>query len=155
MHIVFIVVFLGLSIWGFAEKGPAFTLFCVGLGFLMFMGYFFLKESIEDSEKKQRESRMTPEQLAGVREMEAEETRRRSAEQASREEVKQIGFSVPKVICPHCQTKGQVFKKDGAQRRDTTSDTSNLTAAVLHGTKTTVRKVNQLHCKNCTTTWDV
>jgi hypothetical protein len=75
-------------------------------------------------------------------------------EQARKEEG-EIGVLSPKLICPHCQTRNQVYKKIGVERREKTTDTTNLTAAILSGTQTTVRKVTQLHCKNCTTTWDI
>lgn len=77
-------------------------------------------------------------------------------ERARRREVeKNIGALSPQIICPHCQVKGQVYKKLGVDRRENTTDTTNLTAAILSGTKTTVRKVTQLHCVNCDTTWDI
>ena len=77
-------------------------------------------------------------------------------ERAEKREIeKSIGELMPKIICPHCQTKGQVHKKLGVERRENTTDTTNLTAAILSGTKTTVRKVTQLHCTNCETAWDI
>jgi hypothetical protein len=77
-------------------------------------------------------------------------------ERAEKKEIeKNIGKLMPQIICPHCQTKGQVHKKLGVERRENTTDTTNLTAAILSGTKTTVRKVTQLHCTNCETAWDI
>lgn len=79
-----------------------------------------------------------------------------SEERAKGREVeKNIGTVSSQIICPHCQVKGQVYKKLGVARRENTTDTTNLTAAILSGTKTTVRKVTQLHCVNCHTTWDI
>ena len=66
-----------------------------------------------------------------------------------------IGILVPQIICPHCQTRGQVHRKIGVERYERTTDTTNLTAAILSGTKTTVKKVTQLHCTNCETAWDI
>lgn len=68
---------------------------------------------------------------------------------------KSIGRLVPQIICPHCQTKGQVHKQMDVKRSETTTDITNMTAAILSGTKLTVKKVTQLHCTNCGTAWDI
>ena len=47
---------------------------------------------------------------------------------------KKIGVLVPQIICPHCQTKGQVHKKMFVESR---------------------RRVTQLNCTNCGTGWDI
>ena len=75
--------------------------------------------------------------------------------ETSRAIEKKIGILAPKVICPHCQTKGQVHKKMGVKRYENTTDTTNLTAAILSGKKTSAREVTQLHCTNCETAWDI
>ena len=66
-----------------------------------------------------------------------------------------IGVLRPEVICTQCNVKGQVYEKNNADKISTTSDTTNLTAAILSGTKRTVEKVTQMHCKNCQVTWTI
>lgn len=68
---------------------------------------------------------------------------------------KTIGTKNPRLICPHCQIKGGVYKKLDETRREQTRDSTNITAAILKGVQTTTRKVTQLHCVNCDTTWDI
>jgi len=73
----------------------------------------------------------------------------------AQKEANLIGTLVQQLICPHCQTKGQVYKKLNADKVATTSDTTSRTSAVLSGTQRTVSKVTQLYCKHCSTTWTI
>ena len=70
-------------------------------------------------------------------------------------EQESIGILRPEVICTLCNVKGQVYEKNNADKISTTSDTTNLTSAILSGTKRTVEKVTQMHCKNCEVTWTI
>ena len=51
-----------------------------------------------------------------------------------RAEMRERGILSPKIICPHCQTNGQVHKKMFVEDR---------------------RRVTQLNCMNCGTGWDI
>jgi len=73
----------------------------------------------------------------------------------AQKEANLIGTLVQQLICPHCQTQGQVYKKLNADKVATTTDTTSRTSAVLSGTQRTVSKVTQLHCKHCSTTWTI
>jgi len=64
---------------------------------------------------------------------------------------KELGRLVPQLICPHCQTKGQVHKKMDVTRYETITTSK----AILDGKKTTKKQVTQLHCTNCGTAWDI
>ena len=68
---------------------------------------------------------------------------------------KTIGTKNSRLICPHCQEKGGVYKKLDVTRREETRDSTNVTAAILKGVQTTTKKVTQLHCVNCDTSWDI
>ena len=64
-----------------------------------------------------------------------------------------IGKKASKIICPHCKEKGSVYKKENTSRIDSTRETG---VGAIIGRKTlTSRKVTQMHCKACGTTWDV
>ena len=154
MAIFFLIGFIVLSIWGFAVNGLAFTLGAVLLAVVMFMAWSFLNDSIEDSQKKSRESLMTSAELSEVRAKEAEDQRNRNALATARDEQNRIGLLSPKMKCPHCDTKGQVYMKKDAKERETTQS-SHLTVAVLQGQKITTKAVTQLHCKNCSATWNI
>ena len=66
-----------------------------------------------------------------------------------------VGKRNPRLVCPHCQEKGGVFKKLDVTRSQETRNTTNVTAAIMSGKHTTTRKVTQLHCVKCDTTWDI
>lgn len=68
---------------------------------------------------------------------------------------KTIGTKNSRLICPHCQEKGGVYKKLDVARREETRDSTNVTAAILKGVQTTTKKVTQLHCVKCDTSWDI
>ena len=57
-----------------------------------------------------------------------------SEERAEKREIENLGKLSPKIICPHCQKKGQVHKKMFVEHR---------------------RRVTQLNCMNCGTGWDI
>lgn len=75
--------------------------------------------------------------------------------QENRERDDMVGRRSPRIVCPHCQEKGGVFKKLNVTRSQETRNTTNVTAAVMSGKHTTTRKVTQLHCVKCDTTWDI
>lgn len=67
--------------------------------------------------------------------------------------IRAYGEKVAALICPHCQTKGNVRRKK-VQRTEKTRVNSLLGAAAGIGTNTT-REVTQMYCENCQTKWDI
>lgn len=63
------------------------------------------------------------------------------------------GAIVPALVCPHCQTKGQVRRTERT-RVDKARVNSVVGSAVGLGTNTK-REVLQMHCGSCGTKWDV
>lgn len=65
-----------------------------------------------------------------------------------------IGVHSPKVICPHCSEKGNVWRNDNATREEKSQEAGVIGAVI--GKKTITKKqVTQMHCKNCSTSWVV
>ena len=65
-----------------------------------------------------------------------------------------IGVHSPKVICPHCSEKGNVWRNDNATTEEKSQEAGVIGAVI--GKKTITKKqVTQMHCKNCSTSWVV
>ncbi len=69
------------------------------------------------------------------------------------------GLRHAEMICPHCQTKGQVFTKSVKRKKGVSG--GKAVGAILTGGLSILatglsRKegLTQAHCKNCQATWD-
>jgi hypothetical protein len=72
---------------------------------------------------------------------------------AEKQAIWSYGAIVPALVCPHCQTKGQVRRTEKT-RIDKTRVNSVVGNAVGLGTNTR-RDVLQMYCGSCGTKWDV
>tara|TARA_B100001142_G_scaffold67362_1_gene67160 strand:+ start:579 stop:1229 length:651 start_codon:yes stop_codon:yes gene_type:complete len=64
------------------------------------------------------------------------------------------GERAPKIICPHCQEKGKVWRKNDATIFEEGREKGIVGATI--GRKTVnQKKVTKLYCKNCETSWTV
>mgnify|MGYP000067649359 CR=1 FL=1 len=62
------------------------------------------------------------------------------------------GERAPKIICPHCQEKGKVWRKNDATIFEEGREKGIVGATI--GRKTVnQKKVTKLYCKNCETSW--
>lgn len=66
----------------------------------------------------------------------------------------------PVMICPHCQTKGQVHTMEVTRKKGISG--GKATAALLTGGLSLIgtglskkQKITQAHCDNCNMTWDI
>lgn len=67
--------------------------------------------------------------------------------------VAQYGNKNSQMICPHCQTKGEVRALH--VKRQTVAISTTNTILTRKSTQTSVHAATQLHCDNCNMTWDV
>jgi hypothetical protein len=66
--------------------------------------------------------------------------------------VEKYGVSAPKIICPHCNVTGQVWRNENAKTEERSREQGVIGAVI--GRKTiTEKKVTKLNCKNCNTSW--
>ena len=83
----------------------------------------------------------------------SEEELKEEEVKATRAAAKRRGALAEKIVCPHCNEKGQVWRRTDVSR---TEETTGVGLAVLSVNKTrTNKKVTELRCGNCATTWDV
>jgi hypothetical protein len=67
-------------------------------------------------------------------------------------EIENFGYHAPKVKCPHCGEKGNVWKNESAKTTEESREKGIIGATI--GRKTITEKtVTKLHCKNCKTSW--
>jgi len=95
---------------------------------------------------------MTPEQRKAAR---AEQARRAARDRMQ----EQWGYLKPAMICPHCQTKGDVRTKAVTRKKGISG--AKATGALLTGGVSMLatglsRKegLTQAHCDHCNSTWD-
>ena len=70
----------------------------------------------------------------------------------AQKEIENFGYQAPKVICPHCGDKGNVWKNESAKITEESREKGIIGATI--GRKTITQKtVTKLHCKNCATSW--
>jgi excinuclease UvrABC ATPase subunit len=116
----------------------------------------FESEKIEEK----RRSLLTPEQRMNEdREIELElrkaVDRKNARNQADIEAAleRTYGWHVPALICPHCQSKGLVRRKDVT--RVTKTRVKSLAARAVGLGTNTENQVQQLRCDRCASTWDI
>ena len=66
---------------------------------------------------------------------------------------KKYGVLAVKIICPHCNEKGGVWRNENVPVNELTRETG--IGAVIGKRTVTEKKVTNLHCKNCKTTWAI
>jgi len=62
------------------------------------------------------------------------------------------GVSAPKIICPHCNVTGKVWRNENAKTEERSRE-QGVVGAVIGRKTITEKKVTKLHCKNCNTSW--
>jgi ABC-type nickel/cobalt efflux system permease component RcnA len=109
----------------------------------------------ETANKRRREQEetadMSPEEKAQYHE-------KKRAEKQKADKIAAFGHTSPAMICPHCQTKGQVRTKKISQKKGVSG--AKATGAILTGGVSLLatglsRKedATQAHCDNCNSTW--
>jgi len=66
--------------------------------------------------------------------------------------VEKYGVSAPKIICPHCNVTGKVWRNENAKTEERSRE-QGVVGAVIGRKTITEKKVTKLHCKNCNTSW--
>jgi hypothetical protein len=64
-----------------------------------------------------------------------------------------FGVLAAKITCPHCNEKGKVWRNQNVKVNELTRETG--IGAVIGKKTITEKKVTNLHCKNCGTTWSI
>jgi uncharacterized protein HemX len=140
------------------DSGAGGVFLCCILPIALIVGIFAFSiwsTNQQKAEKLRREQEdtknMTPEEKAEYYE------KKRKSEQLSNK-IATYGSTSPAMICPHCQTKGQVRTKKVTQKKGISG--SKATGAVLTGGISVLatglsRKedATQAHCDKCDSTW--
>ena len=66
--------------------------------------------------------------------------------------VEKYGVSAPKIICPHCNVTGKVWRNENAKTEERSKEQGVVGAVIVRKT-ITEKKVTKIHCKNCNTSW--
>jgi hypothetical protein len=146
---VFAIIWMGMTFWGFSAFGGGFFLFWLLLSFLFPAAYMMTAGSGDDAAKKQKLESLSAEDKKAYLQIEQNINERRNKIMAEFRHTSQFGDSNPNLVCPHCQTKGQVRSKAAEEV------TSTKVVPVVGNTIKARKKVTQMHCDNCGTTWNV
>jgi hypothetical protein len=71
-----------------------------------------------------------------------------------RQNTRWAGSISPNLVCPHCQTKGEVYKKT-VQLKETSREKGIIGATIGRKTITNKGRATEMYCENCETTWQV
>ena len=151
--IVMVLLWLGLSIWGFVVNGPAFFLPFIALSAVFLVGAFPILSAVLGAEEarktRKRTANYSPEMKAWDKNHQAEMAAMRQAHYHDLAQSATYGPVNDALVCPHCQTKGKVHSKVG----DEVSRTKVI--PVVGNNIKTKREVTKMHCDNCKTDWSV
>lgn len=146
---IFAIIWMGMTFWGFSTFGGGFFLFWLLLSFLFPAAYMMTAGSGDDAAKKKKLDSLSDEDRKAYLQIEQNISERRNKIMAEYRHTSQFGDSNPNLVCPHCQTKGQVRSKAAEEV------TSTKVVPVVGNTIKARKKVTQMHCDNCGTTWNV
>ncbi len=149
MAIVFGVGWVAMTWWGFATFGGGFFLFWIALSVGILTTYGFTSSSMDDAAEKKKLGAMTSVERDSYVAVTSSIRERQSKIMANYHQSTQFGDVNPNLVCPHCQTKGKVRSKASEEI------TSTKVVPVVGNTIKARKKVTQMHCDNCGTTWNV
>lgn len=146
---IFAIIWIGMTFWGFSTHGLGFFLFWIALSVVLVVAFFFTFDFVDDAAKKRNLDSLSKEDKDSYL-----ETKKRISEQQTKimEEGRRnldLGCINPNLVCPHCQTKGHVRSKSAEEI------TRTKVVPVVGNTIQAKKKVTQMHCDNCATTWNV
>ena len=80
---------------------------------------------------------------------------RKTRKEISNKQLEEFKFGslASKIVCPHCNEKGKVWRKENATATEMTRETG--IGAVIGKKTVTNKEITKLHCKNCGTTWSI
>jgi hypothetical protein len=129
--------------------GGGLLMFIVGLVCSDILGYSLFRWAVNDRDaielKKKQESERWQKLSQAEKKAEVELMKKKAIADQNREDLRFYGEVVAALVCPHCQTKGQVRRKDGLSDEQVL-DKSNFYKQ---------RKVLKMRCGNCQTKWEV
>jgi hypothetical protein len=106
-----------------------------------------------------KNAKMTPEQRQKEKDDLAQKQRNEQASLERQKRIETYGLMSPEMICPHCQTKGQIStkpvkRKKGVSGAKVTGALLTLGVSVLATGLSRKEGLTQAHCGNCNSTWD-
>lgn len=157
--IIYVAVFVGYAA---SKRGGQ-----VGIGdgvflsfvFIVFLFVFPTREQKEEEATKEATRKARAEELALIDSRNRERAKsdpqfRKELQAREKEDRDQLahGLVKPKVICPHCQTTGQVRVADKTIR---TKTHQTGVGRIIGQSTFSDQKVQRLRCGNCEMSWDV
>ena len=143
------LIWIVITIWGFSANGPAFFLFWLLISFGLFMVWGMTGASMAATDESRRITNLSPEERDGYNTLKSNIDRSREERIAVYRQETRYGSKNSNLICPHCQTKGEVRSKLAEE-----VSTTKVIPIIGNNIKTK-KQVNQMHCDNCQTTWNV
>ncbi len=140
------VIGVGLIIWGFVANGIAFLLPALVIGFLSVMAFFWTLVSEQNAAEKRKLDAMEPKEREIYQEVQRERAARQAAIGEKMHKLRTYGSVNAALLCPHCQTRGQVRSIRGLAVSGT---------QVIGGKVLTSTHVTKMHCDNCQIDWNV
>ena len=138
-----------LSLWGFGSNGLAFFLPWLLMSFVLFMASMWTWLGLSDWSEKNRLKKMSGEAQADYAAYKKASSAATNEMLARHRVIDRYGMPNVNLVCPHCQTKGQVRSKSVDEI------TSTKVVPIVGNNIKTRKKVTQMHCDNCDTTWNV
>lgn len=138
-----------LTLWGFKTFGGIFFFGWIILTFVMFFAYLEIASSVSSSNEQRQTSQMTPEEVKSYQNTRDKMNALYSDIAKTQGQNDLHGYINENLVCPHCQTKGLVRSKS------TVDISSTKVVPIIGNNIKTKKKVTQMHCDNCKTTWNV
>ena len=149
VSVIYGVIWLGLTILGFKEYGLGFFLGWLLLSFVMFIASMMTWSFVDDLAEKNRFLRMSKNEQERYKTAKSIDAKVSLEIMKSMRDSDRFGAIKSQLVCPHCQTKGKVRSK-------LTEDISRTKVVPIIGNTIKSKKgVTQMHCDNCSTTWNV
>lgn len=146
---VFAFIWLGITVWGFSTFGGGFFIFWLLLTLLFPAAYGMTAGSRDNAAKQRKLESMSAGDRDAYIQIEQTLSEHRRKVVAQNLHSSQFGSTNQNLICPHCQTKGQVRSKSSEEV------TRTKVIPIVGNTIKARREVLQMHCDNCGTTWNV
>jgi ABC-type transport system involved in cytochrome bd biosynthesis fused ATPase/permease subunit len=147
--VMFGMLWLGLTVWGFSANGAGFFLIWLLMSFCFFMATMMTWSSLSDSAENKRLNKMSLIEKNNYISTKDAQRAQQNARLATYRANEMYGQPNSNLVCQHCHTKGSVRSKSAEE-----ITTTKLMPIIGNNIKAR-KKVTQMHCDNCDTTWNV
>lgn len=149
MAVIFGLIWIVITIWGFSENGAGFFLFWLLISVCLVGGWGITSASLAEKDESRKIASLSPKERETYKTLKSSIDRSQNERMAVRMHESQYGSKNPNLICPHCQTKGDVRNKLAEEV------TTTKVVPIIGNNIRTKKQITQMHCDNCQTTWNI